>query len=359
MSVRDGAHKNGVWGRLQYNKKEDVRMEIETMLLSQKEINSLIAMKDVVECVDKTFKGMGNGTVVNPTKVNLDLGESASFPPYDGFMNAMPAYVGWSDTAGIKWAGGFLGERKKQGLPYITSLIMLIDPKLGHFRAVMDGAHITNMRTGAQTAIALKYMYKKGKSLRLGLYGAGMQGHTQTMAIAELFEITEVTVYDINQAASERYAEDMKDLVSGKIHIAKTPEEASDGDVCICVTQSKDEFFRYEWFTPGKFLFPMGSYQECTDECILKADRIVVDHIGQTLHRGALGKLGSSGSITEKDIYATIGEIAAGKKTAPEENLSVLCIPIGTGAMDIGVASLAWQRALKKGIGGKYPFVEY
>jgi len=224
---------------------------------------------------------------------------------------------------------------------------------------VMDGAHITNMRTGAQTAVALKYMYKKGKSLRLGLYGAGMQGHTQTMAISELFDIESVKVYDINPAASERYAADMKGYVKGKITVAKTPEEASDADVCVCVTQSKDEFFRYEWFTPGKFLFPMGSYQECTDECILKADSIVVDHIGQTLHRGALGKLGGEGRITEKNIYATIGEIAAGKKAAPGENKRILCIPIGTGAMDIGVASVAWKRAMEKGIGGKYPFVEY
>jgi alanine dehydrogenase len=340
-------------------KKEDFFMKIETMLLSQKEIESLVTMKDVVECVDKTFQGMGNGTVINPTKVNLDLGEVAPFPPYDGFMNAMPAYIGWSDTAGIKWAGGFLGERKKQGFPYITSLIMLIDPKLGHFRAVMDGAFITNMRTGAQTAVALKYMYKKGKSLRLGLYGAGMQGHTQTMAISELFDIESVSVYDINPAASERYAADMKGFVKGKITVAKTPEEASDADVCVCVTQSKDEFFKYGWFTPGKFLFPMGSYQECTDECILKADSIVVDHIGQTLHRGALGKLGGEGRITEKNIYGTIGEIAAGKKEAPASGQRILCIPIGTGAMDIGVASLAWKRAAEKGIGGKYPFVEY
>ena len=116
---------------------------------------------------------------------------------------------------------------------------------------------------------------------------------------------------------------------------------------------------KYGWFTPGKFLFPMGSYQECTDECSLKADSIVVDHIGQTLHRGALGKLGGEGRITEKNIYGTIGEIAAGKKEAPASGQRILCIPIGTGAMDIGVASLAWKRAAEKGIGGKYPFVEY
>ena len=131
-------------------------------------------MKDVVEIVDKTFKGFGEGTVINPTKVNLDLGETASYPPYQGFMNAMPAYVGWLDTAGIKWAGGFLGERKKLGFPYITSMILLIDPKIGHFRAVMDGALITNLRTGAQTATALKYIFDKNQYA--SSVCAGMQG---------------------------------------------------------------------------------------------------------------------------------------------------------------------------------------
>jgi len=331
----------------------------ETMLLSQNEVQSLITMDDVIDCVDKTFQGMGNGTVINPTKVNLDLGETAAFPPYSGFMNAMPAYIGWNDSAGIKWAGGFFGERKKLGLPYITSLIMLIDPRVGNFRAIMDGAYITNFRTGAQTAVALKYLYGRGGKIRLGLYGAGVQGHTQTMAIAKLFDISKVQVFDTFKSAAEKYAADMKDIVKGPIVVAARPEDvAVDVDVVVCVTQSKDEFFRNDWFKPGMILFPMGSYQECDDRCILTADKLVVDHVGQALHRGAMAKLGTSGKISEKDIYATIGEVAAGKKPghfSGEER--VLCVPIGTGAMDISVATLAWQRAKEKHMGGSYRFV--
>jgi hypothetical protein len=51
-----------------------------------------------VEIVEETFRGMGEGTVVNPTKAALDLGEAGPWPPYQGFMNAMPAYVGWLDA---------------------------------------------------------------------------------------------------------------------------------------------------------------------------------------------------------------------------------------------------------------------
>lgn len=72
----------------------------QTLLLSEQDVRVLLPMEDVVAAVEKTFCGMGDGTVVNPSKVNLDLGEIAPYPPYNGFMNAMPAYVGFSDVAG-------------------------------------------------------------------------------------------------------------------------------------------------------------------------------------------------------------------------------------------------------------------
>jgi len=329
---------------------------METVLLSKSDIEKVMTMKDVVEIVDKTYKGFGEGKVVNPTKVGLDLGETAQWPPYKGFMNAMPAYVGWLDSAGIKWAGGFL-DNVKVGLPYISGMILLINPKNGQFKAVMDGAEITNMRTGAQAAVTLKYLHDK-KLIKFGLYGAGVQGHYQTMAIAQLFDIEVLKVYDIKRKASEKFAEDMKDMVTGDIIIVDSPEEAADGDAIICVTQSKDKFVNNSWVKPGTALFTMGSYQECDDDFILTADKIIVDHIGQCLHRGALKELSERGKITKKNIYATIGEIAAGKKkgrTSEKERL--LCIPIGTGALDIAVATIVYQRALEKGLGGKFRFI--
>jgi alanine dehydrogenase len=329
---------------------------METLLLSQKQIEQLVTMKDVVEVVEKTFKGMGEGTVVNPTKVGLDLGEVAPWPPYKGFMNAMPAYVGWQDSAGIKWAGGFL-DNSKIGLPYIASLILLIDPRNGRFRAVVDGALITNLRTGAQSAVALKYLHPD-KRLRLGLFGAGAQGRTQTRAAAELFDIESLNVYDIRREAADAFAQEMRPLVKGKLTVVDSPEQVMDAEAIICVTQSKDKFVKESWLKPGMILFPMGSYQECEDACILKADKIVVDHIGQCLHRGALKELTEAGKISERSIYSTIGEIVAGKKPARSAASDrILCIPIGTGAMDITVATLAYQRAQEKVLGGHFAFV--
>lgn len=329
---------------------------MDTLLLGKWDIEELINEKDVVEIVDRTFKDFGEGKVVNPAKIGLDLGETAEWPPYRSFLNAMPAYVGWLDTAGLKWAGGFL-ENIELGLPYISSLILLINPRNGQFKAVMDGALITNMRTGAQSAVALKYLHDK-KSIRIGMYGGGMQARYLTLAIAEMFNIDELRVYDIRKEASERFAEEMKDKVAGGIKIVDSPQEAAEGDAVISVTQSKDKFVKDSWINPGTIFFAMGSYQECSDDFILAVDRIIVDHIEQCLHRGVLKELSEKGKITEKDIDATIGEIAAGKKkgrTSASER--ILCVPIGTGALDVAVATVAYQRALEKGLGGKFAFI--
>ena len=333
----------------------------QTLLLSEQDVRALLPMEDVVAAVEKTFRGMGDGTVVNPSKVNLDLGEIAPYPPYNGFMNAMPAYVGFSDVAGLKWAGGNLGERKKRGIPYCSSLILLVNPHINNFIAVLDGALITNMRTGAQTAVALKYLLglKDGerRPIHLGIYGAGMQGHMQTRAISTLFDIEELRIYDVSRAALERFREDMQSTIPGRIILCDDPKDAAQGDAVICVTQSKDGFLKEEWLSPETIVFPMGSYQECEDDVLLHADKIVVDHVEQTLHRGALSKLAAEGKITRESMTGTIGELVAGRAELHREpGQRIVCLPIGTGAMDIGCASVVYQRALEQKRGQFFDF---
>lgn len=329
----------------------------ETLLLNQDDVKNLITMKEVVDICNKTFQDMGNKKVVNPTKVLLDLGESSPFPAYQGFMNAMPAYVGWLDVAGIKWAGGML-QRKELGLPYITSLILLINPEKGNFIGAMDGEFITNYRTGAQTANALKYIKQNKESITLGLYGAGQQGRTQTMALSELFDIEKLIVYDVFEQASESFKKEMESYVKGEIVIAKTPEEAANADTIVCVTQAKEPFLKDEWVKEGTVIFPMGSYQECEDSVLLNADHIIVDHVEQCLHRGALSKLVEENKISEKNIFATIGELAVEKKKIEnQESKITVCIPIGTGALDIAVAKVVLDKAKVNRVNQSFRFV--
>ena len=317
---------------------------MKTLLLTRSTIRDLITMKEVVDAVEKTFKDMGSGKVHNPTKAHLDLGDVSGWPPYEGGMNAMPAYVGWLDSAGMKWIGGWLGNPAK-GLPYLSSVTLLVDPSNGAFKAAMDGTYLTDLRTGAQSAVAAKYLMPKG-SITLGLYGAGAQGHTQAEAFAEVFNIRTLKVYDLNSSTSEKLKKDLAEKIQGEIKVCENPMEASESDVIVTVTHAKEPFLMDEWVKPGTVVFAMGSFQECEEALILNSDRIVVDHMGQALHRGALKKLTETGRISERDIYATIGEIVAGKKPPrASEKERIFCEPIGTGAMDVTLATIVYEKA--------------
>jgi len=329
---------------------------MQTRLISESQIRELISMKEVIEAVDKTFAGYANGTVVNPTKVTLDMGESAPYPAYGSFMNAMPAYIGWTDMAGLKWAGGF-DERKAGGRPWVSALMYLVDPRQGDFLAVMDATYITAVRTGAQNAVGVMHYLKGRKSIKLGVCGAGVQGHMQTWAISEVFDISQVKVFDVYRPAAEKYKADMQQKIKGDIIIVDSPKEVCDADVVICVTVSKTPIIHNADVKPGTIVCPIGSYQEVDDEFILSADKIIIDHLGQCFHRGLLAKLAGEGKLKESDIFATLGEICNGTKSVGDvSGQRIISCPIGMGALDVAVASIVYQRAVEKGIGGSFNF---
>ena len=149
----------------------------------------------------------------------------------------------------------------------------------------------------------------------------------------------------------------MKDAVKGDIIVCSDPKDASIGDVVVGFTQSKDKYIKDEWIKPGQIVFPMGSYTECEDALLLNADKIIVDHVGQCMHRGALHDVVADGKLKEEDIYATIGDVAVGRKPTDAANERIICVPIGTGAMDIAVAGIVYKRALEKGLGGTFEFL--
>jgi ornithine cyclodeaminase/alanine dehydrogenase len=328
-----------------------------TLLITQEQVRSLLDMPSAIQVVEEVYRSHGKHRVVMPPKITLDLGEGQPWPPYKGYMNAMPAYLGDVDIAGIKWAGGFQ-ENWKTGLPFITAMILLINPKNGAFVAIMDGAHITGLRTGAASAVCAKYLARKGSSV-VGIIGAGLQARMHLRALHHLFKLKEVRVIDIQTGASENYSREMKTETGLNILPKRSYQEVVEGADIVCTVTTGDEpMVRREWLRKGSLLISAGSYQELDPEVILSADKIVVDSWAQTSHRGELARLVEAGKLGEKNIHAEIGEILAEKKKGRErEDEDILAVPIGLGSLDIGCAFEVYQKALEKKVGTPFSFV--
>ncbi|MGX7348046.1 ornithine cyclodeaminase family protein [Aerococcus vaginalis] len=328
-----------------------------TLLLKREDIEKIMSIRDVNDAVLDTFVGYGEDSVKNPTKVTLDLGQAEDWPNYDGFVNAMPAYLGNEDIAGLKWVAGIKGERKEAGLPYITALIALLEPRLGKFIAVMDGTLITDLRTGSQAANAIRLLAGDKKEISLGLYGSGRQAETTLITTSDLYDITDLYLWNHNQENAEKFAEKMKDYVKGEIHVvdADKPEDASNEPFTVTATGAPDAIVKGEWFDKGQAIICLGSGQEADRDLILGSDEIITDHADQALHRGSMKLVADE--FSEDEFSATIGQLAAGKYTIEDQENKRIFVPIiGTGAVDIAVAKRAYDKAVEQGIGGEFDF---
>jgi alanine dehydrogenase len=182
-------------------------MNYQTLLLSKTDIQKCLNMSKCLDIVEQVFRAHGKGKVVMPAKVGLDLGETSGWPPYDAFMNAMPAYLDPIDAAGLKWAGGWK-RNPQNGLPYVMATILLIDCQTGFLLSVMEGSYITHLRTGAATGAAAKYLAKKDSKI-VAIIGAGLKGSMQIRALSSLFSLQDVRVMDTNPKAKESFAVEM------------------------------------------------------------------------------------------------------------------------------------------------------
>src|SRR3970040_2286135 len=125
------------------------------LYLSRRDVEAVnLPMAEIIAALEAMFKEKGLGQTEMPPKPGIHTRP-------DAFIHAMPAYIPSLGASGVKWVSGYPDNQKK-GLPYITGLLILNDPETGVPMAVMDCTWITAMRTGAATAVAAKYLARRG-----------------------------------------------------------------------------------------------------------------------------------------------------------------------------------------------------
>lgn len=326
--------------------------EIEVLYLGEKDVELTgLTMKETVEIIEKVFKAHGEGDAIVPAKITLDLQTTGK---YDTWGNAMPSYIGPWKMSGIKWAGANWNNPKKHGLPSIFATVILTDPETFAPVAIMGGGWITAMRTGAATAVAAKYLARKDSEI-LCVVGAGYQARYQLSALNEVVEPREVRITDINKEKREKCAKEMGEKLDLRIEPVAAVEDAVKGaDIVVTVTSADEPLVRYEWINDGCFICAVGSYQELEFRVIKSVNKIIVDHLEQTMHRGELAKWVAKGLISETDVYAELGDIVAGKKKGREsDEEKILCVPIGMGSEDTATSYRIYQIAKERGLGQK------
>ncbi len=320
----------------------------EILYLSRADVEAAgITMSEIIEALQTVFKEKGEGHTEMPPKPGIHPGGG------DNFIHAMPAYIPALRSAGVKWVSGFPGNAK-QGLPYITGLLILNDSETGLPIAIMDCVWITAMRTGAATAVSARYLARPD-SATVGVLGCGVQGRTNVEALKVLFPIKKVMAYDVSTEALNRYTADIKNRFNIETVPVKNPKEAVTGcDIIVTagpILKKPHATIQAGWMDEGAFasLVDFDSYWH--PDAISESDKFCTDDTAQMLHYKTVGYFQNI-----PPLHADLGELANGTKKGREtDNEKTMTANLGLAIDDMAVAPLIFKRAVEKGIGTWLP----
>jgi ornithine cyclodeaminase/alanine dehydrogenase len=321
--------------------------EMKLLYLSQADVSAVgLTMREIIDALEVAFKEKGDGQVEMPPKPGIH-------PQPDAFIHAMPAYIPAMKSAGLKWVSGF-PENLKQGLPYITGLLVLNDPETGLPLSVMDCVWITGMRTGAATALAAKYLARPD-STRVGVLGCGVQGRTNLLALKELFPLSSVRAYDIVPERAEAYAAEMQETTGIAVEPVTQPRDAVAGcDIVVTagpILKQPHATIQADWLEVGAFASPVDFDSYWHPDALVQADKFCTDDTPQLRYYQGVGYFQHVPAI-----HADLGELAAGKRPGRErDDERNICCNLGLAIDDMATAILIYQRAVERGVGTWLP----
>jgi alanine dehydrogenase len=313
---------------------------LKTILLSRGEIEKQLAMTEVLEVVENAFKLKAQGKAIMPAKIYLEL------PQYHGDFRAMPAFI--DGSTGMKWVSVY-PDNHHHNLPVVMAMIILCDPNNSYPLAIMDGTHITNVRTGAVGGIAVRYLARKDSSV-IGMIGAGKQAETQLLAINEVLpQLKEVKVFSLSFETSQRFAREMSHRLKVNIRPTENIDAAADADVVVTTTYATGPVVLKRHIKPGTHINAIGADAEGKQEleaALLAGAKIVIDDLEQASHSGEINVPLSRGQLKLEDIHCSLGEVVAGMKKGRENDGEITVFDsTGLAIQDIVCAKLAYEKA--------------
>lgn len=322
----------------------------EVLMLTKEEIESVLTMEDAIDAVEDGFKAYNSGRAIIPFPVALQV------PDHNGDIHIKPGYIKGYDTYTIKIASGFY-DNPKLGIPTSHGMLLLFDSKTGFPLCIeVDRCYLTDLRTAAAGAVAARALAKKSIK-NVGVIGTGTQARFQIEALSKVRKFDELRVWGRNPENVKKYIADMKSVLKARIVPAKTAREAVVGsEIVVTTTMSSSPIVKAEWVGPGTHITAMGSdspeKQELETSVLGKSDKIVVDSLKQCAQLGEVHHALEDGTITEKDVYAELGEVLLGRKPGREsEDEITICDLTGIAVQDVVTSQLVYERALKKKIG--------
>ncbi|MGF6232801.1 alanine dehydrogenase [Inquilinus ginsengisoli] len=306
---------------------------------------------EILAAVEKALDAQGRGETVIEPRVHL-VPESSD----KGHFNVLRGYVKSLGYAGVKVVGDFV-DNYKLGLPSEMAVLNLFDPNTGVPKAIVDATAITDMRTGAVTALGAKYLARQDSKV-LGHIGARGTSYWNVRLLDHLFDFAEIRIHSRRPESRNAFAERLERDLGKRIIVTNNWQDCLDGaDIMVEASRLPEPtpLFRTEWVKQGAFVVPYGTMSALEFDLTDIMDKVVVDDWGQCgpgRPFGALRRHVDEGKVTAETLHAEIGQIVCGLKPGRESDGETILFwhrGLSTTDVALGAAMVDKARALKIG----------
>ncbi len=324
-------------------------MKTTPLYLSADAIRRSLPMNEAIEAMRDAFAQLARGEVQLPPRIRLDAASE------HGVALVMPCHSASQKLFSVKFITLFQ-DNAQSGLPLIQSTVMLSDGCNGAPLALMDGASLTAIRTGAATGLATGLLARP-EAAAVAIIGAGVQARTQLEAVSCVRRIQRARVFDRNQELAARFALEMQRQLGFAVEHAASPSAALQGADIICTaTPSAAPVFDDRDVRPGTHVNAIGVFRadmaEVPAATVCRA-HVVVDH-----HASALEEAGDllmplhAGLISEQHFATELGQLVLGQKPGRTSAEQVtLFKSVGVAIQDLCAAARALANARRLGLG--------
>jgi ornithine cyclodeaminase len=316
-----------------------------------------LAMTDqeILDSVEAGLLAQGRGETVIEPRVHL-----VPDPKFNGHFNVLRGYVAPLHLAGVKVVGDFV-ENYKRGLPSEMALLNLFDPTTGVPVAILDASAITDMRTGALTALGARYLGPR-RTRVLGHVGARGTAYWNVRLLDRVCNFAEIRVHSRRPESRNAFAERLSADLGKKVVAVESWQACLEGaDIMVEASRldRPEPLFKTAWIKKGALVIPYGTMSAVELSLTDVMDKIVMDDWGQA-RAGKFGSLRAhvdSGKLSEATLHAELCEIAVGKKPGRErDDETILFWHRGLSLSDIALGHAMLEKARRQGIGQQLRF---
>jgi ornithine cyclodeaminase len=271
---------------------------------------------EILRAIETSLDRQGRGETVIEPRVHLE--PKVANGHFNVLRGALKEPI---DSAGVKIVGDFV-DNYKLGFPSELAVLALFDPRTGAPKAILDASGITDMRTGAVTAIGAKYLARKTSKI-LGHVGARGTAYWNVRLLNHLFDFDEIRVHSRRAESRQSFAERLNRDLGKPVIVTEDWQSCVEGaDIVVEASRLLEPtpLMKTSWIKPSAFVVPYGTMSAVELSLTDIMAKLVVDDWGQC----KVGKFGSlrahveAGKLSEATLHAELGQIVAGLKPGRE-----------------------------------------